>query len=288
MGALDPRSNTNDLSDNPMMWASERIAICDGLLKSGQITDRVVPEGRDYVPLRAAVQSLFVQRYICSNIATKNLGGAYTSRAHRGGGADPFTPVTAEDQRRALDFVVNNALKSSNYELPADMLNRLQDDKMWSWENNPFQPGRRFEFPLTDWVEALQTGVLFNLMNPFLQSRVVENQARSAEGFKLSELYGKLTQSIWTSNATPKGKTAVWDRNLQRVYTDMLIYQVVTPTPVTPQETVSLSRLNLSRIRAAAQSGLATKGLDDETNAHLMETVARIDRALNASREASF
>ena len=27
---------------------------------------------------------------------------------------------------------------------------------------------------------------------------------------------------------------------------------------------------------------------DDETNAHLMETVARIDRALNASREAQF
>jgi hypothetical protein len=168
------------------------------------------------------------------------------------------------------------------------MLNRLQDDKMWSWENNPFEPGRRFEFPLTNWVEALQTGVMFNLMNPLLQNRVVENQARSADAFKLSELYGKLTQSIWTGNATPKGQTAVWDRNLQRVYTDMLIYQVVTPTPVTPQDAVALSRLNLSRIRAAAQSGLAAKGLDDETNAHLMETLARIDRALNASRDTSF
>jgi hypothetical protein len=288
MGALDPRSNTNDLSDDPMMWASERIAICDALLKGGQITDRVVPDGGDYVPLRTAVQSIFIQRYICSNIATKNIGGAYTSRAHRGGGKDPFTPIAAADQRRALDFVVDNALKTSNYLLPADMLNRLQDDKMWSWENNPFEPGRRFEFPLTNWVEALQTGVMFNLMNPLLQNRVVENQARSADAFKLSELYGKLTQSIWTGNATPKGQTAVWDRNLQRVYTDMLIYQVVTPTPVTPQDAVALSRLNLSRIRAAAQSGLAAKGLDDETNAHLMETLARIDRALNASRDTSF
>jgi len=86
----------------------------------------------------------------------------------------------------------------------------------------------------------------------------------------------------------PKGRTATWDRNLQRVYTDMLIQQVVTPYPVTPQDAIALSRLNLSRIRTSAQAQLATKGLDDESNAHLMETVARIDRALNAGREAGF
>jgi len=168
------------------------------------------------------------------------------------------------------------------------MLDKMLDYKMWSWENNLFAPGRRFDFPLSDWVEAMQTGVLFNVMNPYLQARVVDNAYKTANPFKLSELYTTLTKSIWTDNLTPNGKTAGWDRNLQRVYTDMLIQQVVQPFPVTPQDAVALSRLNLTRIKSSAQSGLQRKGLDDETNAHLMETIARVDRALTASREANF
>ncbi|HXV15002.1 MAG TPA: zinc-dependent metalloprotease [Candidatus Krumholzibacteria bacterium] len=288
MGALDPRSNTNDLSDDPMRWANERMSICNDLLMKGQLEGRVVAEGGDYVPLRAAVQALFVQKYVCSNIATKTVGGAYTERAHKGDGKAPFTLITADEQRKALQFVVDNALKSNAYALSPDMLNKMQDDKMWSWENNLFQQGRRFDFPLSDWVEAMQTGVLFNVMNPFLQARVVDNAYKNNSAFKLSDLYSTLTKSIWTDNLTPNGRTATWDRNLQRVYTDMLIQQMVEPYPVTPQDAVSLSRLNLTRIKTAAQSGLQRKGLDDETNAHLMETIARVDRALNASREANF
>ena len=288
LGALDPRSNTNDLSDNPMRWASERMSICNDLLMNGKLEKRVVADGGDYVPLRSAVQSLFAQKYVCSNIATKSIGGSYTERAHKGDGKDPFNDISAADQRKALQFVVDNALKSNAYALSPELLNKLQDDKMWSWENNPFQQGRRFDFPLSDWVEAMQTGVLFNVMNPYLQARVVDNAYKTTDAFKLSELYSTLTKSIWTDNLTPNGRTATWDRNLQRVYTDMLIQQVVQPYPVTPQDAVSLSRLNLTRIKSSAQSALSRKGLDDETNAHLMETIARVDRALTAGRETNF
>ncbi|HET6347851.1 MAG TPA: zinc-dependent metalloprotease [Candidatus Krumholzibacteria bacterium] len=287
-GALDPRCNINDLSDNPMAWATERAAICEELLKGGKLEDRVVPEGSDYVPLRSAVQTIFLQKYICSNIATKNIGGMYTERAHRGGDKPPFTPVPAAEQRKALKFVIDNALSSNAYALSPTMLNKMQDDKMNSWENNTFAFGRRFEFPLSNWVQAMETGVLFNMMNPMLQARVVEGQYQSDDAFKLSELYSALTKSIWTDRIAPKGRTATWDRNLQRVYTDMLIDQMVSPNGITPEESIALSRLNLTRIRAAAQSQLAVKGLDDDTNAHLMETIARIDRALNANRVTGF
>jgi uncharacterized protein DUF4953 len=199
----------------------------------------------------------------------------------------PFTPVPADEQRKALKFVVDNALTPSAYALAPDMLAKMQDDKMNSWENDTFAPGRAFQFPLTDWVDAMETGVLFNLMNPMLQSRVVDGQYLADNSFKLSELYSTLTKSIWTDRA-PKGRTATWDRNLQRTYTDMLIQQVVTPGPATPQEAVALSRLNLTRIKASAQGKLAVKGLDDDTNAHLMDTVARIDRALNAVRPTGY
>jgi len=46
-------------------------------------------------------------------LPTKTVGGSYTSRAHRGDGKDPFTPITADEQRTALALIVNNALKSN-------------------------------------------------------------------------------------------------------------------------------------------------------------------------------
>src|SRR4030095_6943637 len=104
---------------------------------------------------------------------------------------------------------------------------------------------------------AMQTGILFNMLNPMLQARVVEGQYLSDDSFKLSELYSTLTRSIWSDRMAPKGRTATWDRNLQRTYTDMLIQQVVTPMTITPEESVALSRLNLTRIRSAANSQLA-------------------------------
>ena len=75
---------------------------------------------------------------------------------------------------------------------------------------------------------------------------------------------------------------------LGQVYTGRLIAQVMTPYGGTPPDAIDLSRLHLRRIRNAASSALQRSGLDDTTNAHLMETVARIDRALDAQRMTGF
>jgi len=287
-GALDPRINIWDLSDDPITWASERIAIVDDILQSGRLDDRVIADGGDYVPLRWAVQTLLVQRYRASLVAIKNVGGQYTTRVRKGGGQLPLDPIPAATQQKALDFIITRTLSSNSYLLPPGMLNKLIDDKMWSWENNPMSPQRRVDFPLSNWVAGLQNGILTNLLSPALQARVVEVQYKVDRPFKLSQLYGDLTKAIWTDNVIPTGRTAVWDRNLQRIYTQKLINQMTIPFPGMPQDGVALSRLHLRRIRGTAQGALARKGLDDETNAHLMETIARISRALDASRIIGF
>jgi hypothetical protein len=295
IAALDPRSNTNDLSDDPITWAKERVAICDDLLRSGRLEDRVIANGDSWSSLRSAVQTLFVQKYIANSVAVKYVGGSYTSRAHKGGGNLPIEPVPAATQKEALDFVIENAISSSAYTLPADLLNRLQDEKLWSWENNLFRTGRRFDFPMADWVAALQYASLTRLMNPVLQARVVENTYKVDKPFTLGQYYASLTRGIWTDNPTPRGRTAVWDRNLQRLYSDRLIQQITwplkmmpAPYSMMPEEAIALSRLSLRRIKASAEAALRTQGLDDATNAHLMETIARIDRALEADRVVGF
>jgi hypothetical protein len=287
-GAMDPRTNISDLSDRPLMWAQERMDICDDLMKNGKLDDRVVRDGDNYVALTNAVTTLLIQRYIATGMAVKNLGGNYTSRAHKGAPELPVESVPASEQEAALDFIIQRGLASSNYELPPDLLVKLGDDKMWSWQNSLFQQGRRFDFPMSMWVASLQNALLTNLMMPMRQARIVEQSYTVDKPFKLSQLYNGLTRAIWTNNATPRGRTAAWDRNLQRIYTQRLIWQVTMPYPGTPQDAMALSRLNLRRIRQAANTALQQSGLDDETNAHLMETIARIDRALDAKRITMF
>jgi hypothetical protein len=288
--ALDPRINIWDLSDDPLAWASERVTLCNDLLKNGDLDDRVVADGENFVPLRSAVQTLYIQKYVASNMAVKYIGGQYTARAHKGGagGELPLLPVDPAVQKQALDFIVANALQSETWTLDPDMLNRLQDDRQWSWENSPFQYGRRYDFPMSMWIASVQNAILSNLMNPMLQSRVVEVQYKVDKPFKLSQVYSTLTREIWTNEAAPRGKYAGLQRNLQRVYVNRLIMQVTTPHPFLPPDAVELSRLNLRRVRGSANTALQRQGLDDETNAHLMETVARIDRALNAQRITGF
>jgi hypothetical protein len=196
--------------------------------------------------------------------------------------------VPASKQHEALQFVIDSAFDPESYLLDAETQNKLIDDKNWSWQNNLFQPGRRFDFPISGWVGSIQNGVLTNLMRPSLQARVVEAQFKVDEPFKLSDMYTGLTSAIWTKNAIPTGRTAGMERNTQRIYTQRLINQVTMPFPGTPPDAISLSRLNLTRIKRTASSSLSQSGLDDETNAHLMETIARIDRALDADRLINF
>jgi hypothetical protein len=286
--ALDPRSNIWDLSDDPIKFAEERLAICDDLLQNDALDERIVPDGGRYTSLRWAVQTILMQKYAVLNLATKNIGGQYTGQAHKGDKKLPFEAIPARQQQRALDFIIDNALNVDRFMISSELLGKLADNKQSSWENNLYARGRRFDFPLANWVAGIQNGVLTNLLNPSLQARVSDAGFRVDAPFKLNDLYSSLTEAIWDGTAESSGRTAVLHRNLQRIYLGKLIRQVTNPFPGTPQDAVALSRLHLTRIRGDINQNMRRARADDATAAHLGESLARIDRALDAKRITGF
>jgi hypothetical protein len=74
-------------------------------------------------------------------------------------------------------------------------------------------------------------------------------------------------------------------RALQRAYVDILADLVVEPDPRAPDDARALARLQLTRIDARAQRALGASGLGDNTRAHMLESRARIKRALEARRD---
>ncbi|MEJ2720329.1 MAG: zinc-dependent metalloprotease, partial [bacterium] len=289
-GALDPLSAIWDLSDDPLAWAVERIGVCEDILAKGDLEERVVGEESNYVPLRYAAQTLLMQEYLAVGRAIKYVGGQYTARPHRGDGSGelPLEPVPPEKQREALEFIVEKGFSPGAFALPPEMLNRLADNKARDWQNQVFAHGRRFDFPMIGWVSAIQNALLMQLLQPMLLQRVNEAEYTVDDPYRLSELFGGLTDAIWYNNMIPEGRTAIMQRNLQRTYLDYLIRMTVRPISGTPHEAIALARLHLTRLDSRLEGESKKQGLSDEAVAHLIESRARIKRALDANLQSSF
>jgi hypothetical protein len=92
------------------------------------------------------------------------------------------------------------------------------------------------------------------------------------------------------STATPAALKALEGpstrREMQRAYVDRLATLMVAPPAGTPDDARALARLQLSRIDSRCARLLAAETpIGDYTRAHLMETRARIKRAVDAGRD---
>lgn len=289
-GALDPYAAIWDLGDDPLAWAQEHMGVVKDVLNNGDLVDRVVWDDENYVALRNSVTTLLLQEYIATSRAVRYVGSQYTARPHKGdnSGETPLKPMSAAKQRDAMAFITEHAFSKDSFTVPPEILNRLQDDKLWSWQNNIFAFGRRYDFPLTMWVGGIQNAVVTQLLSPMRLQRMIDTEYKQDDPYKCSEMFRTLSKTIWSDNMVPTGKTAPMQRNLQRIYLNHLVQMTVNPLPGTPWETIALSRLHLERLRASINTAYQRSGLSDEANAHLAESLARINRALDAKLQSAY
>jgi hypothetical protein len=296
--ALDPRTNHFDLGSDPLAFARERAAWISGLWKNPKLEDRVLGESGEYPVLRRAMDGLFEQYGIALNLAVKWVGGQYNSRSHRGqpGAVEPLQPVAAARQREALDFIAQRGFAANAFSVDPALLNKLGPDRWSHWgvgEQFGIFTGPRLDYTFNDKALAIQTGLMETLTAPMLLARIREAESRSPEPYRLAEHFDRLTRAIWgeagaASPAAAKGLEGPGTRReLQRAYVDRLAALVVAPPSGTPDDARALARLQLVRLDGRASRTLAGQvPLGDYTRAHLMESRARIKRALEAGRDA--
>jgi hypothetical protein len=148
--------------------------------------------------------------------------------------------------------------------------------------------------------------VLTRLVSPAMMARVREVETRQDNALTTAELFNELTGAIWGEFGI--GATDAWARqnaavamkatagastrrDLQRAYVDALARWVTDPVTPGTDDARALARLQLTRIDTAAAARLNGKtvgatALNDNVRAHLLETRARIKRALDAQRQA--
>jgi len=295
--ALDPRSNIYDLGDDPLAFAKDRTGYIATLWKNPTLEERVLGANGSYPVLRRAMDTLLGQYGIALGMAVKYVGGQSMERVRRDQGRDPLKPVPAAKQRAALDFLGDMAFAANAFKMSPELLNRLAPDRWSHWGTNTgFGPNAdRFDYDLSGRVLGIQTALLNGLTTPTLLARVREAESRSAEPFRLSEHFDKLTRILWGEvggGAATAAEFKALDgsgtrRELQRAYLDRLATMVVAPPAGSPDDARALARLQLQRVDARCARVLAGEApMGDYTRSHLLEARARIKRALEASRDA--
>lgn len=279
-GTPDPLVNLWDLGSDPVKYAGDRIELAKGLIET--MTDKVVAPGEGYQRVRQALGLALNQYGNGAYLASKQIGGFYMHRDHKGDpdGRDPLVPVPADQQRAALKFLQENILADKPYQFPPELMRKLGSDRWNHWGNNTGS----VEFPLNERILNIQRVPLDTLLSSSTLSRI-HNTPRYINGdekpLTIAELMSTFTETIFP-DGKEKPEASVTARNLQRVYVEKLAAIVLGKGGDVPADAKSLARLHLNRIGGRVEK--LAKGEKDETQAaHLAELGLRIRKVLDAS-----
>jgi hypothetical protein len=284
-GSLDPRVAPFGLSNDPIGFASQAMAIDKTLTAR---LERLSPhDAESYADERSAFLVIMSNSFESALAASRYIGGMYTSRAHRGqpGATAPFTVIPRAEQRRAYDLVAAHVFAPGALAFSPQLLNDLGSERFDHWGSTaPARP----DFPITRFVTTVQDMVLAQLFRPIVMERLsdMEQKAKPGETMSLADLFEWTRASIW-DDAAEGGRSTLAHRSLQRSYADLMAVIALLPANAMlqlslPYDAQSLARHELEKIAALTEAGLRHPGLDLETRAHFENVRVRVRQALAA------
>jgi hypothetical protein len=279
-GALDPTINVYDLAADPLEWGAGRSAMIRGLWE--RLPEYVLLDNTPYAEMRGAFGQLMNEYARAIAPAVKYIGGQYMNRDRFGDGRDPFVNVPKAEQEKALGLLVDRVFAANALTLSGELLRAFGPERRAGWDMNSTIDGR-YDYPYHTLVLNLQSGVLNQLLDASRLARIRDGEAKfgQAEVVTIPELFGQLTDAIW-SDLGARAITAS-RRDLQRAYLDAMTDLIVDPEEGTPADARSVARWELNELRGRIEAATST---DAYTRAHLAESMARIDKALDAGLEA--
>lgn len=284
----DPQAKTWDLGRDSIDFAEERIRFVNKA--RGEVLTKAVDDGESWQKARQVYGQLIGVQYGAVNMAMHWVGGSHIQRSMKGdaGAPAPVRPVDADQQRRALEFIIKHSLDSSSFGIDPETLAYLQSD---NWYDEGY--GTAHSWPVAQSVLGIQASTLTGLMNPQRLSWVMDNEIRTAEGedaLTAPEIFSAVRDQIWDrgdgdgpyTNRSPF--IDQFDRNLQMEHLSRMIDLATGMRwPGASGKTIqSLARHELIKIQEIVGS-YPSSGMDDYSAAHLMDINERIERALEAS-----
>jgi hypothetical protein len=276
---LDPETIQLDLGNDPLAFASKRLAIARDLFKRQE--SRTLPPDRDYAVLRRSIGYAISDATRAVGVLARQIGGVRTLRDFPGSGREPLQPVSAAVQRQALELISASVLSPDGLSLSPALQRRLAPDFMDRAEG-----GAPTDFSVQQRLLDLQRAVLNYLMSDVIALRIldsVEKFDKPADAFPLGELYQRLAGDVWTE-LDKGGPITQARRDLQRDHVNRLSLAVVRPSATGRTDLRGEMREQARALLARLDGTLRKKAtVDALTRAHLADSADTLRQALAAT-----
>ncbi|WP_237607164.1 zinc-dependent metalloprotease [Roseimaritima sediminicola] len=292
----DPLARRYDFGKYPLEYAQEQTKLIR--LYRERILDKFVKDGDSWAKARRGYElTLGLQSRSVSMMANW-VGGTFIHRDKKGdpGNRSPVEVVPAEQQREAMQFVIDHTFHDEAYGLTPALLERMSADK-WLDGGAGHTMSSEGAWPIHDRILGIQATSLTLLLNPTTLRRVHDNELRvpaEQDMLTLPELLDTVSQAVWSeleAECPPdrndrRPMISSLRRNLQREHLERLLDLVLDNASDTAahKPISNLARLELRELQGKIQKSIAKcdDKMDVYTKAHLSEMDERIGSALKA------
>jgi len=283
--ALDPTVNVYDLGADPLSWGMER---AETIRRTWQdVPSLALEDDLSFASVTDVFSGLLSQYGRALAPGIKYIGGQYLYRDHYGdpNGRGPWANVPRERQLEALDFLVAYAFSDEAFELPPDVLRQFGANRWSHWGSDMTFAGR-IDYPYHREILDLQESVLRQITSSVLFARIRDAEMKYGpeEVVTIPELLEALSDAVWSE--LPEGTSVpAMRRDLQRAHLDRMIALITDAPSGTPADARAVARMTVEQLIDDVEAALEAPALDAYTRAHLNESRARAERALEAGLE---
>lgn len=262
---IDPDINIYDLTNDQVAYGIQRIELINELMPD--LISRYQLEGQSYEELRQAYLSLTGEYANQVNIFTRQIGGVHINRAvagQEGATTAPFTPVSAERQKEAMDALEKYAFSPTAFQAPDSVYRYLQSQR-----RGFSQPSSGEDPKIHDRHLSMQKNCLNHLLNPNVLQRITDTKMYG-NTYGLDAYMTDLTDAIFKKDIS--GNVNTTRQNLQVEYTSRLA-SIIGDTKKYDHISRSMALYELKRIDKMAAASSAGDTLTRAHRAHLRQIV---------------
>lgn len=271
----DPRSQTEDLSDNAMKASEYGIRNLKRIIKN--LPSWTKEEGDRYQNLSEIYDQVLTQFNRYDNHVAKNIGGIYETFKSVEENGNVYEPVPRKTQKEAVAWLNEYLFQTPVWLLDDNILNKISS-------------------PVNNNVYTIQGNVLSSLLTPVRLSRMLESQNRfGSRTYSVFELFTDLKNGIWQELNSGLA-VSMARRNLQKIYIERMISLLPTNTGnvvqigfgsnflISPNiyntDLPSIARGHLNDLLVDIRSSIK-RTKEKLTRFHLQDEAQRINLALN-------